>query len=44
MVNPIRENKMADLDDSEDGNDFFRSFADVPLNPPEKRDMCSRCK
>ncbi|XP_058963546.2 tRNA-uridine aminocarboxypropyltransferase 2-like [Pocillopora verrucosa] len=44
VVNPIRENKMADLDDGEDGNDFFRSFADVPLNPPEKRDMCSRCK
>ena len=29
--------------DEEDG-EFFRLFADVPLNPPEKRDMCDRCK
>ena len=29
--------------DEEDG-EFFRLFADIPLNPPEKRDMCDRCK
>ena len=29
--------------DEKDG-DFFRLFADIPLNPPEKRDMCDRCK
>lgn len=29
--------------DEEDG-EFFRRFADIPLNPPEKRDMCDRCK
>lgn len=35
---------MEDLGDKGNDWDFFRSFADVPLTPPEKRDMCTRCK
>lgn len=35
---------MADREDGEDDCDFFRTFAEVPLCPPEKRDMCVRCK
>ena len=34
---------MADESDEEDG-EFLRLFADIPLNPPGKRDMCDRCK
>lgn len=39
--------KMADevgKEEEEEVVDFFRSFADVPLTPPEKRNMCTRCK
>ena len=39
---PLDKFKMADQEDND--SDFFRTFADVPLNPPEKRDMCARCK
>ncbi|XP_073244458.1 tRNA-uridine aminocarboxypropyltransferase 2-like [Porites lutea] len=35
---------MADESADEEGGEFFRLFADIPLNPPEKRDMCDRCK
>ena len=42
---PLDKFNMADAEgDNEDDSDFFRCFADVPLTPPEKRDMCTRCK
>ena len=31
--------QMADVEE-----DFLRSFANIPLSPPEKRDVCDRCK
>ncbi|XP_074628834.1 tRNA-uridine aminocarboxypropyltransferase 2-like isoform X2 [Acropora palmata] len=31
-----------DVEKEEEMGDFFRSFADVPLTPPEKRNMCIR--
>lgn len=41
---PLDKFKMADVEGDGDNDDFLSCFADVPLTPPEKRDMCTRCK